>query len=183
MHVGHLRSTIIGDCLCRIFEYLNMEVLRINHVGDWGTQFGMLITYLLQEYPDIIHDTTTEENAEGKSETAGNSAVSDISNLTKIYKESKKRFDENIEFKELSRLNVVKLQAGDPICRKIWQKLCDISRKEFQHVYNLLQVKLTEMGESFYNPMIPDVINELKAKGFVTDEAGMCYNNNNNFKK
>lgn len=159
MHVGHLRSTIIGDCICRILEFCGHDVMRVNHVGDWGTQFGMLISYLVEAYPDIL---TNPPN---------------ISDLTAIYKASKIRFDNDEEFKERSRLNVVKLQvcpphcqclhrkcslqSGDEGCRKIWQLLCDISRQEFQKVYDALGVVLHEFGESFYNPMIPDVINEL----------------------
>eukprot|EP01033_Poteriospumella_lacustris_P005859 gene5859-4209_t len=155
MHVGHLRSTIIGDALCRIFEFVGHDVLRVNHVGDWGTQFGMLITYLLAEYPDFLTNPP------------------DISDLTRIYKESKRRFDADEQFKETSRLNVVRLQSGDATCRTIWQSLCDISRKEFQKVYDLLDIRLEEVGESFYNPMIPGVIDELRNLGLVQPDEGM----------
>lgn len=155
MHVGHLRSTIIGDAVCRILEFCGHEVARTNHVGDWGTQFGMLITYLQQEYPDILENPPN------------------ISDLTAIYKQSKKRFDENELFKETSRLNVVKLQSGDHACRKIWTLLCDISRLEFQNVYDILNVTLKEVGESFYNPIIPTVIAELESKGLIENEDGM----------
>ena len=93
---------LIGDALSNVFEFVNFDVLRVNHVGDWGTQFGMLITYLQETYPDIL---TNPPN---------------ISDLTLIYKESKKRFDTDEAFKELSRLNVVKLQSGDFACRSIW---------------------------------------------------------------
>ena len=155
MHVGHLRSTIIGDCVCRLLEFCGHDVLRVNHVGDWGTQFGMLITYLQESFPDIL---TNPPN---------------ISDLTVIYKASKKRFDEDPAFKELSRLNVVRLQAGDAACTAIWKLLCDISRAEFQKVYNALDVKLTEVGESFYNPMIPSTIEQMQAIGLVQDEEGM----------
>lgn len=155
MHVGHLRSTIIGDALCRILEFVGHDVLRVNHVGDWGTQFGMLITYLLAEYPDFLTNPP------------------DISDLTRIYKESKKRFDADEQFKETSRLNVVRLQSGDATCRTIWQSLCDISRKEFQKVYDLLDIRLEEVGESFYNPMIPGVIDELRGLGLVQPDEGM----------
>lgn len=144
MHVGHLRSTIIGDTICRVLEFCGHEVMRINHVGDWGTQFGMLISYLQDEYPDIL---TNPPN---------------ISDLTVIYKAAKKRFDEDAAFKERSRLNVVRLQSGDEGCNTVWRLLCDISRKEFQVLYDALGVKLTEVGESFYNPMIPGVIEELE---------------------
>eukprot|EP00956_Cyclotella_meneghiniana_P021756 scaffold40092_cov23-Cyclotella_meneghiniana.AAC.1 len=103
MHVGHLRSTIIGESVCRILEYIGNDVKRINHVGDWGTQFGMLIQYLKEEYPDFTGD------------------IPNITDLTEFYKNAKKRFDDSPEFKKVSQLNVVKLQAGDEECRKIWQ--------------------------------------------------------------
>ena len=108
--MGHLRSTIIGDSVCRVLEYCNHNVMRVNHVGDWGTQFGMLITYLQDAYPDIL---TNPPN---------------ISDLTAIYKASKKRFDAEVEFKERSRLNVVNLQVGvwrvesESVC--IWGCVC-----------------------------------------------------------
>jgi arginyl-tRNA synthetase len=155
MHVGHLRSTIIGDCISRLLEFVQFEVLRVNHLGDWGTQFGMLITYLKEAYPNILTDPPN------------------ITDLTAIYKASKKRFDEDEQFKERSRLNVVNLQAGQKDCFEIWKLLCDVSRKEFEKVYNLLDVTLEEFGESFYNPMIPSTIDNLKAKGLVYDDQGM----------
>jgi arginyl-tRNA synthetase len=155
MHVGHLRSTIIGDAICRVLEFCGHEVLRTNHVGDWGTEFGMLITYLQEAFPDIL---TSPPN---------------ITDLTAIYKASKKRFDEDEDFKQRARLNVVSLQRGDVAARAIWNLLCDISRAEFQKVYDLLGVKLTEVGESFYNPLIPGVIAELQGLGLLRDEEGM----------
>lgn len=156
MHVGHLRSTIIGDSICRLLEFCGFDVMRVNHVGDWGTQFGMLITYLQEAFPDIL---TNPPN---------------ISDLTVIYKASKKRFDEDDAFKLASRNNVVKLQAHDPACTAIWQLLCTISRAEFQKVYDALDIKLTEVGESFYNPLIPGTIQELEELKLVeTDESGM----------
>jgi len=169
MHVGHLRSTIIGDSVCRLLEFCGFDVMRVNHVGDWGTQFGMLITYLQEAFPDIL---TNPPN---------------ISDLTLIYKASKKRFDEDPAFKELSRLNVVRLQAGDEACRAIWLLLCQISRSEFQRVYDALDVQLTEVGESFYNPLIPGTISELEqvripntrenaaeaTRSLIEDEEGM----------
>ena len=157
MHVGHLRSTIIGDSVCRVLEFCGHDVLRINHVGDWGTQFGMLITYLQEKYKD------TEMDA---------SSIS-ITDLTVIYKAAKKRFDDDETFKEMSRNNVVKLQAGDVGCHKIWNMLCDISRLEFQKVYNALNVKIEECGESFYNPLIPGAIEELTKKGLIKEDEGM----------
>ncbi len=159
MHVGHLRSTIIGDSVCRVLEFCGHDVVRINHVGDWGTQFGMLITYLQEKYKD----TETEMDA---------SSIS-ITDLTVIYKAAKKRFDDDESFKEMSRNNVVKLQAGDADCRKIWNMLCDISRLEFQKVYNALNVRIDECGESFYNPLIPGAIEELTNKGLIKEDEGM----------
>ncbi len=141
--------------MCRILEFCGFEVLRVNHVGDWGTQFGMLITYLQEKFPDILESPPN------------------ISDLTLIYKESKKRFDADELFKETSRLNVVKLQSGDFACRAIWTLLCNISRKEFQVVYDSLGVVLEEVGESFYNSMIPGTIEELQQLGLVEDENGM----------
>jgi arginyl-tRNA synthetase len=155
MHVGHLRSTIIGDAICRILEFCGHDVDRVNHVGDWGTQFGMLITYLQDAYPDILVNPPN------------------ISDLTLIYKASKKRFDDEPEFKERARTNVVNLQRGDVACRAIWILLCEISRKEFQKVYDILNVRVKEVGESFYNPMIPSMITELQQKGFIIEDEGM----------
>jgi arginyl-tRNA synthetase len=155
MHVGHLRSTIIGDSICRTLEYCNHTVSRVNHVGDWGTQFGMLITFLQEEYPDIL---TNPPN---------------ISDLTAIYKASKKRFDAEPDFKERSRLNVVQLQSGNPECRKIWLLLCEISRKEFKVIYDALGVHVEEFGESYYNPMIPPALEEIEKAGLMTLEGGM----------
>jgi len=157
MHVGHLRSTIIGESVCRILEYLDRKVLRVNHVGDWGTQFGMLIQYLKEEYPDFQN---------------GDEGMPNITDLTQFYKNAKQRFDENPEFKKISQLNVVKLQAGDPECRRIWQVLCDVSRKEFEKVYDRLDIAVEECGESFYNDKIPPVIEEFETKGLIRVEDG-----------
>ena len=143
MHVGHLRSTIIGDTLARVFEYCGHDVLRVNHVGDWGTQFGMLICQIQDNYPTFM------------TEPPG------ITELTLIYKSGKARFDAEPEFKERARRTVVALQSGDPTCRAIWDQLCVISRKEFDKVYDRLDVHLQEFGESYYNDMIPPTIDEL----------------------
>lgn len=158
MHVGHLRSTIIGESVCRVLEYVGHKVHRVNHVGDWGTQFGMLIQYLREEYPDV----TGKDDGE----------LPNITDLTVFYKNAKMRFDESAEFKKASQLNVVQLQAGDAECRKIWQMLCDVSRREFEKVYNRLDVTLNEFGESFYNARIPPVIEELDQLGMLQKEEG-----------
>ncbi|CAN8325992.1 unnamed protein product [Cochlearia groenlandica] len=155
MHVGHLRSTIIGDTLARMLEYSNVEVLRRNHVGDWGTQFGMLIEYLFEKFNDT--DSVTE--------TA-------IGDLQSFYKESKTKFDMDPKFKEKAQQAVVRLQGGDPIYRKAWAKICEISRTEFDKVYQRLRVELEEKGESFYNPYIRNVFEELNSKGLVEESDG-----------
>lgn len=154
MHVGHLRSTIIGEAVCRILEYTGNHVERVNHVGDWGTQFGMLIQYLKEEYPNFQGD------------------VPNITDLTVFYKNAKQRFDDSPEFKKIAQLNVVKLQSGDEECRKIWQVLCDVSRMEFEKVYKRLDITVTECGESFYNDKIPPVIDEFNARGMISVEEG-----------
>ncbi len=156
MHVGHLRSTIIGDAIARILEFLGHDVLRLNHVGDWGTQFGMLITHLREECPEAL----TQADAV------------DIGDLVAFYQRAKKRFDEDEDFKERSREGVVKLQGGDEESRKAWALLCEQSRKEFQKIYDRLDVKLTERGESFYNPMLADTVAEVKDSGLLVEDQG-----------
>ena len=154
MHVGHLRSTIIGDSICRLFEFCGHEVHRVNHVGDWGTQFGMLIAHLKRECPSFL---TTPP---------------DITNLVAFYKAAKIRFDEDADFKQQSYREVVALQSGDADNLKAWDLICDISRKEFSVTYDKLNVTLKEVGESYYNPIIPDVIKKLEANGQVTVSEG-----------
>ncbi len=156
MHVGHLRSTIIGDCIARVLEFRGYDVLRLNHVGDWGTQFGMLIAYLREAYPEAL----TTANA------------LDIGDLVSLYKKAKIRFDEDKEFKETARTEVVNLQAGAEDSRHAWGLLCDQSRREFQVIYDLLDINLTERGESFYNPFLSDVISKLEEQGLLEEDAG-----------
>jgi arginyl-tRNA synthetase len=154
MHVGHLRSTIIGESICRILERVGHFVHRVNHVGDWGTQFGMLIQYLKEEFPNF------HEN------------MPNITDLTEFYKSAKGRFDESPEFKKQSQLNVVKLQSGDEECMEIWKILCDVSRSEFKKVYDRLDIKVEEFGESFYNDKIPAVVEEFGKAGLLSIEEG-----------
>jgi len=156
LHVGHLRSTIIGDCLARLFEFLGHDVLRLNHVGDWGTQFGMLIAYMRQHVPQVL---------EGKQKA-------DLSSLMQWYRASKKEFDADPEFKNRAHLGVVKLQGGDEPTLAAWTLICDISRKGYQEIYDLLDVKLTERGESFYNAFLPQVVADLEKKGMVAISDG-----------
>lgn len=156
MHVGHLRSTIIGDCLARLFEFLGYDVLRINHLGDWGTSLGMLIAYIKEYHPQII---TGEEHA-------------DLTQLVHWYRESKKLFDTNPEFKKDSQQQVVQFQSGESEAYKAWQLICQISEKAYHEIYALLDVKLIDRGESFYNPLLPGIIQDLESKGMVTVSDG-----------
>ena len=156
LHVGHLRSTIIGDCLARLFEFLGHDVLRLNHIGDWGTQFGMLIAYMRAEVPDVL---------DGRKST-------DLPTLMGWYRASKKRFDEDPAFKKEAQLQVVKLQGGDEVALAAWQMICDISRKAFHEIYELLDIKLVERGESFYNPYLPEVVADLEKRNMITLSDG-----------
>jgi arginyl-tRNA synthetase len=156
MHVGHLRSTIIGDAIARVLEFRGYDVLRLNHVGDWGTQFGMLITYLKEVYPDAL--TTAD--------------VLDLGDLVSFYKQAKVRFDSDDDFKKIAQQAVVKLQAGDPDNLKAWKLLCEQSRREFQVIYQLLDINLIERGESFYNSFLSAVVSELEDTGLLTEDDG-----------
>lgn len=156
MHVGHLRSTIIGDAAVRTQEFLGHKVIRANHVGDWGTQFGMLIAYLEKQ----------QQN------NAGEMALAD---LEVFYREAKKHYDEDEAFAERARGYVVKLQGGDEYCREMWRKLVDITMSQNQATYERLNVTLTRndvMGESLYNPMLPGIVADLKAKGLAVESEG-----------
>ena len=156
MHVGHLRSTIIGDALARVLEFRGHPVLRLNHVGDWGTQFGMLITHLKQVAPEAL--TMAD-------------AV-DLGDLVAFYRQAKARFDADESFQTTSREEVVKLQGGDPVSLKAWGLLCDQSRREFQKIYDQLDIRLGERGESFYNPYLQAVVDDLRAAGLLVVDAG-----------
>jgi arginyl-tRNA synthetase len=156
MHVGHLRSTIIGDCIARVLEFQGHDVLRLNHVGDWGTQFGMLITYLREVAPDAL--ITAD--------------AIDLGDLVAFYKKAKARFDEDPEFQTTAREEVVKLQSGAEDTLKAWNLLCTQSRREFQVIYDLLDIQLNERGESFYNPYLADVVNDLKTIGLLVEDQG-----------
>ena len=159
MHVGHLRSTIIGDCLARVLEFRGQPVLRLNHGGDWGTQFGMLITHLKQVAPEAL--TTAD-------------AV-DLGDLVAFYRQAKQRFDEDPAFQATAREEVVRLQGGDPVSLRAWGLLCDQSRREFQQIYDRLDIRLSERGESFYNPQLPAVVEDLRAAGLlVVDDGAGC---------
>lgn len=157
MHVGHLRSTIIGDAVARTLEYLKHTVIRQNHVGDWGTQFGMLLAYL-KENPDSEH--------------------TDLADLESFYRAAKQRFDESPEFADQARELVVQLQAGDTECLKLWQRFNEISLRHCQEVYDRLGVKLGPQdirGESAYNNDLPQIIAQLEQQGMLTlDQGARC---------
>lgn len=150
MHVGHLRSTIIGESLARLFEFLGHDVVRLNHIGDWGTAFGMLIAHLKEQ---------------GEEPTS-------LSQLMLLYKASKKRFDEDEPFKERARKAVVALQGGDPSALALWEKICAISEEAYKEVYGLLDVRLATRGESYYNAQLPQVVADLEKRGLVTISEG-----------
>ena len=156
MHVGHLRSTIIGDSIARVLEFLGHDVLRINHLGDWGTQFGMLITHLKTAYPEAL--TTANVLALG--------------DLTSFYKQAKQRFDEDEAFRDRSRLEVVALQAGQADTLKAWKLLCDQSFLAFEEIYCLLDIQITNRGESFYNPLLAGVVADLDKLGLLVEDQG-----------
>lgn len=154
MHVGHLRSTILGEAICRILELAGHNVLRVNHLGDWGTQFGMLIEYTKEMHPDF------QENPPN------------LTDLSSFYREAKVRFDQDEDFKRRAQLAVPSLQSGEPTARAAWKLFCDISRKDFQRLYDRFGIKLLERGESFYNDMLPGVVEEVTQKGFITESSG-----------
>lgn len=159
MHVGHLRSTIIGDCIARLLSFRGHQVLRLNHLGDWGTQFGMLIAHLKHVAPRSL---------------SGEERV-DLGDLVVFYRQAKKRFDEDEGFQEHSRREVVKLQAGEPESLRAWGLLCQQSRQGFQAVYDRLDVQLVERGESFYNDALPKVVEDLEQAGLlVVDDGARC---------
>ncbi|EBU8904928.1 arginine--tRNA ligase [Salmonella enterica subsp. enterica] len=156
MHVGHLRSTIIGDAAVRTLEFLGHHVIRANHVGDWGTQFGMLIAWLEKQ----------------QQENAGDMALADLEGF---YRDAKKHYDEDEAFAERARNYVVKLQSGDTYFREMWRKLVDITMTQNQITYDRLNVTLTRddvMGESLYNPMLPGIVADLKVKGLAVESEG-----------
>jgi arginyl-tRNA synthetase len=159
MHVGHLRSTIIGDAIARILEFRGYDVLRLNHVGDWGTQFGMLITYL----KEVLHRSSLEEY---------DVDFLELWELVYFYRQAKRRFDEDENFKKKSQRAVVALQSGESTSFKAWEFLCEKSRREFQVIYDLLDIKLIERGESFYNPFLPEIVSYLDSVGLLQEDQG-----------
>ena len=157
MHVGHLRSSIIGDALNRLLTFAGHEVIPHNHLGDWGTPFGMLIEHLL----DVEGD-----------------AGSGISDLNEFYQRAREKFDTDEGFADRARRRVVLLQGGDEPTLALWRALVEESERHFEHVYQLLGVQLTakdNYGESFYNPYLDDTVAELEAKGLTTlSDGAVC---------
>jgi arginyl-tRNA synthetase len=156
MHVGHLRGTIIGDAIARTFEYLGYKLIRHNHFGDWGTQFGMLITHM-QELPGQGELTTQLSDLEG------------------FYRAAKQRFDADPAFAERARENVVRLQSGDAACLAMWQQFIKISISHCQQLYQRLNVTLKDtdiVPESFYNDRLAGVVEALDQQGLLTESAG-----------
>ncbi|MDE1514573.1 MAG: arginine--tRNA ligase [Vibrio sp.] len=157
MHVGHLRSTIIGDAVVRTLEFLGHNVIRANHIGDWGTQFGMLIANL-----ERVQQASGEVSME-------------LADLEAFYRESKQLYDEDPQFAETARNYVVKLQGGDPFCLAMWKKLVDVTMIQNQRNYDRLNVSLTRdnvMGESMYNDMLAQIVSDLQAKGLAVEDDG-----------
>jgi arginyl-tRNA synthetase len=160
MHVGHLRTTIVGDSVVRVLEYLSDTVIRANHLGDWGTQFGLLLEHLL----DVGEEVANEQLAAGK--------------INEFYRAANAKFKGDPAFAERSRRRVVALQAGDPETLRLWTMLISDSKKYYNTVYSRLGVSLTDADlypESFYNPMLADVCAELEADGVaVISDGALC---------
>ncbi|QHJ11106.1 Arginine--tRNA ligase [Paraglaciecola mesophila] len=157
MHVGHLRTTIIGDAVVKALEFMGHKVIRQNHMGDWGTQFGMLLAHL----NDKLESNQVAETA--------------LSDLEDFYREAKVRFDEEEGFADRAREYVVKLQGGDAHCLALWQNFIDVSITHSEEVYDKLNVSLTRadiMGESAYNHDLANVVSELQAKGLAVESDG-----------
>jgi arginyl-tRNA synthetase len=157
MHVGHLRSTIIGDAIVRVLRFIGHNVIPQNHVGDWGTQFGMLLAHM------------------NSLQAVDNELSMQLSNLESFYREAKKRFDAEPDFAETARNYVVKLQSGDPTCLSLWQQFIDISLQHCEDVYKRLNVLLTRtdvMPESRYNDDLAQVVLDLDSAGLLTKDQG-----------
>ncbi|MBT2213033.1 arginine--tRNA ligase [Actinomadura sp. NEAU-AAG7] len=161
MHVGHLRTTIVGDAIARILAFLGHDVIRDNHVGDWGTPFGMLIEHLL----DLGEDAAARDD-------------SSVSDLTAFYQAARGKFEADAAFADRARARVVALQAGDPETLRLWGILVEVSKRYFNHVYRRLGVTLTDddiRGESFYNDLLATTVAELESKGIaVVSDGALC---------
>ena len=168
MHVGHLRSTIIGDCICRMFEFAGHKVIRQNHIGDWGTQFGMLIAHLGEVFYELNPNGDLKTDLE-------NLKKFPIQDLEGFYKEAKCKFDNNLTFADKAREMVVRLHNHEKDTDAFWQHIVDESRKHYQPIYNCLAVDLhkeNECGESFYSERLAGVVAELEQSGLARESEG-----------
>lgn len=156
MHVGHLRSTIIGDCVARILEFLGHDVLRLNHVGDWGTQFGMLVQFVHESQPHVLQHPERFQ----------------LDDLEAFYVAAKRRFDEDPDFAAAARRAVVALQQGDPTARRLWEVFCAESLRHAHRIYERLDVRIIDRGESFYNALLPVLAEDLLARGLAREDDG-----------
>lgn len=159
MHVGHLRSTIIGDCICRMLKFQGHKVIRQNHIGDWGTQFGMLIAYLRKENPEVL-------------ENPDSAAIED---LEQFYRNAKMACDNDSQFADEARKEVINLHTGNENTLKIWRHIVDESRRHYQPIYDCLGVNLhkdNERGESFYKDKLAGVVGDLKKQGLAVESDG-----------
>jgi arginyl-tRNA synthetase len=160
MHVGHLRTTVVGDALARVMEHLGHHVIRQNHIGDWGTPFGMLIEHLLQVGED------------------SDDARALVERPNDFYQAAREQFDSDQDFADRARRRVVGLQAGDPDTLRLWHELIELSKAYFNRIYAKLGVTLTDedlAGESSYNAMLADICRELEAKGLATvSDGALC---------
>ena len=167
MHVGHLRTTVIGDALVRIAAYLGHRVVRQNHLGDWGTQFGMLIEHLV--------DLGWDETEAGPQ--AGDAARS-IEDLNELYRQAQEKFRTDPDFGERARRRVVLLQGGHEGTLRLWRELVEESERHFERVYQRLGILLEPgdvAGESFYNDQLDETVDELSAKGILRlDQGALC---------
>ncbi|MBA4864481.1 arginine--tRNA ligase [Streptomyces sp. PSKA54] len=170
MHVGHLRSAVIGDAVVQILEFTGETVVRRHHIGDWGTQFGMLIQYLIEHPHELDHKAATEDTAASGEEA--------MSNLNRLYKASRTLFDSDEEFKTRARRRVVDLQAGDPETLALWQRFVDESKIYFYSVFEKLDMEIRDpdiVGESGYNDMLDETCRLLEESGVaVRSEGALC---------
>jgi arginyl-tRNA synthetase len=158
MHVGHLRPAVIGECFARILEFLGHDVLKVSHVGDWGTPFGMLIAYLRENFADAL-DNPAELN---------------LGELSTFYKAAKQRFDADPAFQDAARQAVVQLQSGDAETLQAWKIVCDLSKRSYRVIYDLLNISedIVDRGESFYNPYLAETVAALDAAGLLVEDSG-----------
>ncbi|MHC4424018.1 MAG: arginine--tRNA ligase, partial [Planctomycetota bacterium] len=163
MHVGHLRSTIIGDCVCRTLEFLGHKIIRQNHIGDWGTQFGMLCA--------LLERKALEAGQRGEAHRVPR----ELADIEAFYKEAKQLFDSNKDFARRAQVAVVDLQSGDEIWTNRWRKIVTESEKHYQEIYSHLSVTLTNehiRGESFYADKLRDLVKDLEAQDLAVESGG-----------